>query len=464
MIRHWLCGLNRHSRSHRASSRRRPDRGRRAATVEDLEGRTLLSGTYTVTLTGHNPATVGTLPWAVKQADSHPGSVIDFGSLFDSPQTITLNATLNLTANVTIEGPGAANLTVSGGDQVRVFSVGGGVNADIKNLTIAHGYDAEDGGGVLNQGSLNLGHVVITANRGGFEGGGIENLGNLTVNHSTVSGNGADLSGGGLCDYGSTLSILNSTFSGNSVGALGDGGNGGALFASGRNASVANCTFAGNTATFDGGAIEDWPDAAGPLAISNSTFDGNTAMDGGALEVYDVANVTNCTFAGNVATDNSSGGGAIHVGWVGTLTAVNDTVAYNQGHGGGLSVDAGGVASLYNTIVALNTQTTWQGVTSPDDIVGAVSSSSACNLIGTGGSGGLVDNVNGNLVGVANPGLAGGLADNGGPTQTIALLADSPAIDAGSDNILGITVPTVDQRGVARPSGRIDIGAYQYST
>ena len=62
-----------------------------------------------------------------------------------------------------------------------------------------------------------------------------------------------------------------------------------------------------------------------------------------------------------------------------------------------------------------------------------MSPSSAYNLIGTGGSGGLIDGNNGNQVGVVDTGLDAGLADNGGPTQTIALLAGSPAIDKGSN-------------------------------
>ena len=63
-----------------------------------------------------------------------------------------------------------------------------------------------------------------------------------------------------------------------------------------------------------------------------------------------------------------------------------------------------------------------------------MSSASAYNLIGTGGSGGLVNGVNGNQVGVADPGLdPNGSPNNGGPTQTIALLPGSPAIDAGSN-------------------------------
>ncbi len=134
---------------------------------------------------------------------------------------------------------------------------------------------------------------------------------------------------------------------------------------------------------------------------------------------------------------------------------MNSTIAYNDvasgGAGGGLDVN-GGTAILDNSILALNTS----------DIAGTVSSASANNLIGTGGSGGLVNGVHGNLVGVANPGLdPNGLQNNGGPTQTIAVLPGSPAIGAGSDNIPGVTVPSTDQRGVSRPSDSIDIGAFQ---
>ena len=84
------------------------------------------------------------------------------------------------------------------------------------------------------------------------------------------------------------------------------------------------------------------------------------------------------------------------------------------------------------------------------------------NLIGVGGSGGLTTGTNGNQVGVANP-LLGPLAINGGSTATVALLSGSPAIGKGSSTIAGVTVPSTDQRGEARPSGSIDIGAYQTS-
>ena len=94
------------------------------------------------------------------------------------------------------------------------------------------------------------------------------------------------------------------------------------------------------------------------------------------------------------------------------------------------------------------------------------SSASAYNLIGTGGSGGLVNGTNGNQVGVANPGL-GPLAYYGGPTQTIALLPGSPAIGAGS-NALAVDANgnrlTTDQRGFPRiVNGIVDIGAFESS-
>ena len=115
------------------------------------------------------------------------------------------------------------------------------------------------------------------------------------------------------------------------------------------------------------------------------------------------ATVVNCTFSGNTA---STGGGGLYI--------------------------AGGTATLANTIVAGNN----------NDISGTVSGS--YNLIGTGGSGGLVNGTNGNQVGVANPGL-GPLQDNGGPTWTMALLPGSPAIDAGDRGGRGNHRPARDQ-------------------
>jgi hypothetical protein len=164
--------------------------------------------------------------------------------------------------------------------------------------------------------------------------------------------------------------------------------------------------------------------------------------------------------SGAAGSAGTAFGGGLFLGG-GSLSLVNTTVARNSvasgGTGGGLDVVAG-TATLDNTIVALNTIGTGGGAPA-SDIAGTVAAASAFNLIGTGGAGGLTDGTNHNQVGVANA-LLGILASNGGPTQTIAVLPGSPAIGKGS-MIAGVTVPTTDQRGVARPSNSIDIGAFQ---
>ena len=155
-------------------------------------------------------------------------------------------------------------------------------------------------------------------------------------------------------------------------------------------------------------------------------------------------------------------GGGIHDG--GTLNVTDCTIANNEARGFGGGIDTTGTATLNNTVVAANTLDDISTFTyGGNQSGGVVSPSSAFNLIGTGGSGGLVNGVNGNQVGVVNPGL-GSLTDNGGPTLTMALLPGSPAIDAGSN---GLIPPGVqyDQRGPGFQrivNGTVDIGAFEW--
>ena len=139
--------------------------------------------------------------------------------------------------------------------------------------------------------------------------------------------------------------------------------------------------------------------------------------------------ITACTISGNTASGN---GGGIYV-YSGQYGSAN--------------------AALTDTIVAGNTGTGG----SASDIGGSGTGSGASgsyNLIGTGGSGGLTA-ADHNLLNIAAPALSA-LANNGGPTQTMALLTGSPAIGAGTA-IAGVTT---DQRGLAIDSPP-DIGAYQ---
>src|SRR5262249_27247495 len=204
--------------------------------------------------------------------------------------------------------------------------------------------------------------------------------------------------------------------------------------------TVTDCTIAHNSAGTNGGGFFNF----GNLTIINSTISDNSAGTGGGLEVdAGTVTITNCTIADNSAGGN---GGGLFVSTNPSVTIKNSTIANNSAtNGAGGVVNAGNV-TLSSTIVAGNTGGDWEGF--------HAMSSSSNNLIGNGGDSGLGNGINGNIVGTSqNPidPLLGPLANNGGPTQTMALLPGSPAIDAA-----GTTLPinpltqlqlTTDQRG-----------------
>ena len=193
--------------------------------------------------------------------------------------------------------------------------------------------------------------------------------------------------------------------------------------------------------------------------IVDSTINSNSAKaSGGGIgnETGGTFTATNVTLAFNAA---GSGGGIENAG---TSTFVNSTIAYNtvKVAGGGVYVSAG-TTSLYNTIVAsnyLNVVSTASDIAVVAASGGKVGPTSAYNLIGSGGAGGLSGNGNQILAKGVSPGLANSLGANGGPTETLALLAGSPAIDKGSATIPGATIPVTDQRGALRGTAGLDAG------
>ena len=197
---------------------------------------------------------------------------------------------------------------------------------------------------------------------------------------------------------------------------------------------------------------------AGTVTISNSTISNNFAgTRGGGLLNEDPIEISNVTFSGNEAGKE---GGAIHN--TGDMTINNTTIYDNftEGTGGGIySVADTASVSIRNTIVAGN-----NALVGGFDLAGTFTSLGH-NLIGTGTSAtGMIDGFNGDIVGTnaqrIDPALSI-LQDNGGPTQTHALLAGSRAIDAG-DNTDGVSI---DQRGATRPTDTTsDIGAFEIVT
>ena len=132
--------------------------------------------------------------------------------------TISLEAGLQISSSVTIDGPGASVLTVSGGGPFSNFSdftVEPGVTATISGLTIANGYKSNNGGGVSNFGDLTLTNATVTGNSATEGGGGIYDTGTATLENDTFSHNSAT-DGGGVVSEG-VVTLINSTFFGNSA-------------------------------------------------------------------------------------------------------------------------------------------------------------------------------------------------------------------------------------------------------
>jgi Bacterial Ig-like domain (group 3)/Right handed beta helix region len=421
-------------------------------------------------------------------SDTYGGGIEDYeGTLTIGDSTVEGNTAgyggggIQSNGTVTI-----SDCTIEGNTAV---DAGGGIQdggtMTVTNSTIAgNSATAGYGGGVYSAGLLSIVDSNITDNSAGVDDGGIYSNGTMTVNGSTIAGNTAIVGegvGGGIGNAG-MATVTDSTIDDNSAGYYGGGivnsgtltvsastvdGNTGSVYGGGienYNGTLTVCTSTldGNTAYY-GGGIDN---AGGTVTVSASTLGGNAAGYGGGISIDGgTVTVTNSTIAGNSAL---YGGGIDNAA---TLTVVNTTIAYNQvgayGTGGGLYDSGGATTTLYNTIVAVNTAGGGTGI--GDDIAGSgVSPASANNLVGVDESGSLTSGTNGNLVGVSNPGLAPGLANNGGPTQTIALLDGSPAIGAGSialavDPTSGLPL-TYDQRGPGYPrfvNGTVDVGAVE---
>jgi predicted outer membrane repeat protein len=246
-------------------------------------------------------------------------------------------------------------------------------------------------------------------------GGGIHNWrSSATVDTCTFSGNLANFDGGGMFNGGiGSPTVTRCTFSGNRAAS----GSGGGIYNTNASPTVTDCTFSDNSAEVSGGGMRNY---ANILTVANCTFSANTATSGGGMgNTWSNPTVTHCTFSGNVAV----------------------------AEGGGMYNDKS-YPTVKNTILASNT---------PDDCNGRIASG-GYNLDCDGSC--FTDGVN-NDISDRGPHL-GRLADNGGPTETHALLPCSLAIDAIPPPYNG--APPTDQRGEPRPypaGGLADIGAVE---
>ena len=457
---------------------------------------TLPAGTYELTIPGRNEELAAT-----GDLDIHHGvTIVGAGA---AETVINANQTDRIFDIFPFIAPAARPQGNGNGDGIRLEGIaltggdndlgGGAIDAApdtgmVVHLldVIAEGNHAFNGGAIGNFGIMEMEDSVIrnnTAASGPF-GGGIFNGGTLTITNSTISGNSSDLDGGGIFNIDGTLVLQDSSVNVNS--ALQDGGG---IYNLTGQVTVNNSTIAGNTADGTGGGIYNLEGTLlldgtvvggndggfraggigtrlGETTIQNSTITANSAVFGGGLHVHDGAtvNVLNSTISNNIAL-NSGGGINAFVefqGQPGTLNITHSTITNNTtdadqdggGNGGGIANEGAqpSTVTIAGTIIGDNMDL---GGESPD--VQGPLTSAGYNIIENGAGATVTGDNTGNMIGV-DPGLMP-LADNGGPTLTHALAPDSPALDAAGP---ACPPPATDQRGITRPQGpACDIGAFE---
>ena len=326
-----------------------------------------------------------------------------------------------------------------------MFQVDEGVTANFSGLTISGGSTTGYGGGLYNDGgTISLSNVTVSGNAAAL-GGGLFNTkrGTITVITCAVIGNSAT-NGGGLYNDDGTTTLTAAAISGNS--AVGGGG----LFNTKRGTiTVITCAVTGNSGSNGGGGLYNY---GGTATLSGVTLSGNTAAAGGGMfnTKRGTIGLISCTIGGNTA---GAGGGLYNSDATANLSAC--TISGNTAAvGGGIDNVATASATLEDTIVAANIQPGGSasdiGGDNSDGVIGTY------DLIGIGGSGAIAGGT-GNIIlsDLASLGLAQ-LGNYGGPTETMALLPGSAAIDTGT----AIPGVSTDQRGLP-PLNATDIGAFQ---
>lgn len=438
--------------------------------------------------------------------------------------------TINLTgslpeiteSNLIINGPGKDKLTIrrNTGGFYRIFTFRNVVDtATISGLTVSNAFNSiNDGGAISFTGkSLTINSCAFSNNIAAWSGGALFVMAALNVTDSTFNDNFSSVAngGGGAIHVRGKLSVVNSSFNNNVANSLGGAIN--ADNGSNGDSNITNSTFEGNSADAGGGV------AVGSFGVTmrimNSKFIRNisTLVNSRGGAIYHVHG--NLHVTGSTLTDNEAFGLAINMGTGSTMTTVidstiarntfggietefatattsklnvvNSTISGNTG-GPGISLSRVTLNVSNSTIVqnegsgirgTLTSNTgTWTvkssiiaGNTAFSDVSGAFTSA-GFNLIGKAeGATGFSNGINNDQVGTSaapvDPKLdALGLRDNGGPTHTIALQPDSPAIDKGSAGGLtgqlandqrGVFARTFDDAAIGNAADGTDVGAFE---
>ncbi|MGH8567048.1 MAG: choice-of-anchor Q domain-containing protein, partial [Gammaproteobacteria bacterium] len=387
------------------------------------------------------------------------------------------NGLPSITSPITLNG-GSHTLqrsTVTGTPEFRLMHVADSGNLTLDQITLTNGRAGSPpyyvgGGAVFNRGALTLTYSTVSGNLGNLGGGIYNGFATATITNSTISGNTAG-SGSGLFNAG-IFTLTNSSVSGNVDSAYdvfsGAISNEGGLTLTGStvsgNIGVGMSTYHGGVtltnSTISGNNRSGLVNFRGSLALTDSTVSDNTGS-GVGLGLFDcddgdggeIATITNSTISGNAS------GGLVVSGDTddcGTVMLAHSTVSGNRGVGVLNSTSSlkygGGQLHFVRSLIAGNTG---PEVDNTSPYGGGTVYANNFNLFGTNGDAGVVGFTPGATDIISAPGVALSdilepLADNGGPTQTHALVAGSPALDASP---IDKDCAATDQRGAFRPQG-----------
>jgi hypothetical protein len=361
--------------------------------------------TYTVNLTDdpgifincNQPGAACTLRAAIDAANSHPG---DDAIVFNLPAGSVINLSFQLpdiSSNIDIIGPGAANLAVARntGGNYRIFTVTGANTVNFSGLEIRNGVDSG----------------------AGSVGGGLKNAGNGTVSVTDCSFVGNSGEGGAIGNLSTgTITITNSRFTNNTSPVF----SGGALENVNGTMIVKNTFFEGNRSRHSGGSIENF---RGTFAITDSIIKGggsggpDNGDGGGAIENHTgLLIVTNTKITNN----DSRVGGGVYTSGVGTTNLTGCTIDGNRaGEGGGVMNAGGGTTNLTNSTISNNHTPVFAGggIQNNDGVVNITNSTILGNSADKSGGGGIENRLTG-AINVSNSTIvqnfANGLADSAG--------------------------------------------------
>ncbi len=330
------------------------------------------------------------------------------------------NALPVVSTAVTLDGSGFSVTRDQGGSDFRFFRVSDMGALTLTNVTLSHGrataggYYAPGkyGGAIHSSGQLEVLSSELSYNYAEVAGGAIFTLGGGTLTQSTVNHNTAG-DGGAISNRAGTFDIYESTLMHNFAS---NGYGGGGAIVNSETMEVAKSTLAYNIAAQDyglGGAIHN----GGTLVVFNSTLFDNFSAYGGAIS-------------------NSSAGDVT----IAQSTLVNNSSRGEEGGGEALFAFIGGGFSIGGSIL--------KNADSDNQVHN-------CSSIVADLGRNLADDTSCGTIPLSVIGVDSALSDNGGPTRTMALLPESPAVDQGACPVL------MDQRSVPRDDGSCDSGSFE---